>query len=301
MIILGRTGQVGRALLQHFGHQAVALDRSQVDLSRPRTIRDGLLPYLERHRPKALFLAAAYTAVDQAEKESDLAFAINGEAPGKVAEACRELEVPLVHYSTDYVFSGENIGRPWRETDPVNPLSVYGKSKLIGEQAIAAAGGRWLCFRISWVYDAEGKNFFRTMLRLAAEREIVSVVNDQHGTPNDAAFIARISALALDAELERSSFRSDIYHLSRAGSTTWFGFATEIFSRARAAGVPLKLKECRPISTSEYPTPAKRPGWSVLNCSKLKNHNAHDSKWDSVLGNPWTGGLDQCWRTWSSF
>ena len=293
-IIVGRTGQVGRALSNLLPQAALALDRSQVDLSKPNTVIDALSPYIDKVQPLGIFLAAAHTAVDLAESDSDAAFAINAESPRQIAKLCKARGLVLVSYSTDYVFSGQDSA-PRKETDDVQPLGVYGKSKLEGELAIASEADRWLCFRTSWVYDDVGKNFLRTMLRLGAERETLKVVNDQTGTPNDAAFVARVSLMATLNEITEPKFRSRIFHLSRAGSTTWFDFAQAIFERARAAQIPLRVQNIVPIPTTEFPTPAKRPKFSVLDTSLLRTSYA-DLRIHTALAEPWTTGLDQCFQ-----
>jgi dTDP-4-dehydrorhamnose reductase len=218
--------------------------------------------------------AAAYTAVDNAEKEEALATRINGEAPGVLAEEARRLGALLIHYSTDYVFDGGKPS-PYLETDPPNPMGAYGRSKLAGERAIAAAGGDWLTLRTSWVYAARGKNFLRTILRLAAEREELRVVADQFGAPTWARLIAESTAQIVAAALrERATgtFASGIYHLTAAGETSWHGFASIIVDQARKVSLQPapKVQRIVPITTEEYPLPAPRPRNSRMSLDGLE-------------------------------
>jgi dTDP-4-dehydrorhamnose reductase len=265
IIVLGASGQVGRALVALLKEHGIGLARSEIDLGD----LDGLTGRLDHFEASAVINAAAYTQVDQAETEEPLAMRINGEAPGVVARWCAHRRLPFVHFSTDYVFPGTG-GRPWTEEDPVSPINTYGRSKLKGEQQVAAAGGRWLIFRTSWVYDASGKNFLTTMLRLAKEREALSVVNDQHGAPTYAAQLAETTLVALERAQALPGFPSGIYHLCNSGETTWHGFAEAIFDAARNKGVALKVKSLKAVPTSEYPTPAKRPANTRLNTDKAR-------------------------------
>ena len=233
-------------------------------------------------RPDVVVNAAAYTAVDKAESDSTNAYTINALAPTSIAQAATKTGALLVHYSTDYVFDG-TPGKPWVESDTPRPLSVYGASKLAGEHGIAASGARHFIFRTSWVYAARGGNFAKTMLRLAQERETLSVINDQTGAPTGAELLADVTAHAL-----RSSAPSGVYHLAAAGETTWHGYAKHIFAAARKHGVTLKLDDAllKAISTLDYKTAAQRPLNSTLNCEKLKSafglHLPH-----------WTAGIER--------
>jgi len=209
--------------------------------------------------------AAAYTAVDRAEDDREAAFRANAEAPGVLAHWCAQAGVPLVHYSTDYVFDGQGT-RPYREDDATAPLGVYGASKLAGEQAIRAAGGRHLIFRTAWVYASHSANFLRTMLRVGAERDVLRVVADQIGTPTPAALIADVTAQAL----QHDGALSGTWHLTAKGETSWHGFAEAIFADAVATGVLPRAPIVEAISTAEYPTPAKRPAYSHLDVAKLE-------------------------------
>jgi dTDP-4-dehydrorhamnose reductase len=214
--------------------------------------------------------AAAYTAVDQAESEPDRCQRINGVAPGVLAEEANQLGAWLVHYSTDYVFDGKK-NAPYSETDAPNPLGAYACSKLAGERAVQQVAGRYLIFRLCWVYSARGQNFMRTIMRLARERETLRVVRDQVGCPTWARMIAETSALALQQVLaagEPGAF-TGVYHLAASGQTTWHGFAEAILKL-----MPKEERKCQviePITTAEYPTPARRPAYSVLSCEKLKD------------------------------
>lgn len=259
LLIFGANGQVGGALNMLAEGDVVALGRGEADLSKPETLRRVIADI----RPDAIINAAAYTAVDKAEEEEALATLINADAPGVMAEEAAKRGIPFVHYSTDYVFDGSGE-RPWKEDDNTAPLNAYGRSKLAGEQAVLAAGGNAFIFRISWVYDATGKNFLTTMLRLAKDREVLKVVADQFGAPCYAPHLARATLDVLAAE-----GAPGIYHMANAGETSWHCFATEIFAEARKKGVDLAVKEVLPIPASDYPTPAKRPTNSRLDCTKL--------------------------------
>lgn len=262
ILLTGINGQVGRELqraLQPLG-EVVACDRSTLDLADP----DGLRTTLREIKPALIVNPAAYTAVDQAESEPGLAQAINGSAPGILAEEAKRLDALLVHYSTDYVFDGAK-STPYVEYDPTAPLGAYGRSKLDGEQAIAASGCRYLIFRTCWVYGARGRNFLSTMLRLAKERDELRVVDDQFGTPTWSRMIAETSALAL----ARHTRQEGIYHLAAAGETSWHGFATAIVAEANARGILDRAPPVRRIASADFPTPTRRPANSRLDCSRL--------------------------------
>lgn len=264
--VLGAGGQVGRALLSTLKERAIGLSRTEADLAEPGTV----LKALERIAPDAVINAAAYTQVDKAESETSLAQKVNAYASGKIAEWCAEKQIPLVYYSTDYVFDG--VGEiPWEEIDPTAPLNTYGKTKLAGERAIEAVAGNYLIFRTSWVYDAEGGNFLNTMLRLGAERESLRIVADQHGAPTYAPHLAQATVKALDRAIGMEVFPRGIYHAANAGETTWYGFAQAIFAQAREEGMQLAIKTVEPIPSVAYPTPAVRPLNSRLNCQRLHN------------------------------
>jgi dTDP-4-dehydrorhamnose reductase len=258
ILITGKNGQVGGefARLYRADSAAVLVGRDECDLSSESSIRDTV----RRVRPRVIVNAAAYTAVDLAEKERAFCFAINAEAPRVLAEEAARLDALLVHYSTDYVFDGANP-EPYVEADPTNPMSVYGESKLAGEAAIVASGSRHLILRTSWVYAAHGKNFLRTMLRLGAERPELRVVDDQVGAPTSAAAIAAATARLL----QQDEAPSGIYHMTAGGSTSWYGFACAIFG----SGVLPSAPRVEAIASSEYPTPARRPAHSTLSNDKF--------------------------------
>lgn len=236
--------------------------------------------------PDVILNAGAFTAVDRAESERDLAIAINGYAPGVLAEEAQRSGALLVHYSTDYVFDGSKNG-PWIEDDRTNPLSVYGASKLAGEEAICSVGGHYLVFRTSWVYAPEGKNFVLTMLRLGRERDSLNVVDDQIGAPTTAAELAqatlKITTGILNSEFGPETDWPGIYHMTCGGSVSWCGFARAIFERVSGL-LGGKTPAVNPIKTSEYPTPAKRPLNSVLSNEKLyRTFGVRLASWQSAL------------------
>ncbi|MBO9749289.1 MULTISPECIES: dTDP-4-dehydrorhamnose reductase [Xanthomonas] len=273
-LVIGASGQVGTELLRvlaplgtvvaasRSGQLADGLPCERIDLNELASLDLAL----NRVRPALVVNAAAYTAVDRAEQERDAAFRANAEAPGVIAQWCARADVPLVHYSTDYVFDGQGT-RPYLPDDATAPLGVYGQSKLAGERAVQAAGGRHLIFRTAWVYAAHGHNFLRTMLRVGAERDVLRVVADQIGTPTPAALIADITAHALRQPGEPSG----LWHLTAAGQTTWHGFAEAIFAQARARGLLARTPRVEAIGTADYPTPAKRPAYSRLDTHSLQD------------------------------
>ncbi|HDR8857326.1 dTDP-4-dehydrorhamnose reductase [Burkholderia territorii] len=282
ILLTGVNGQVGFELmrsLQGLG-QVVALDRTALDLSDlqqvTRVVRDV--------KPSLIVNPAAYTAVDAAESDTSMAMRINAEAPGVLAEEALRLGAALVHYSTDYVFDGTKTV-PYIETDAVNPQNVYGQSKLAGEQAIVAVGCPHLIFRTSWVYGLRGKNFLRTMLRLGAERDELTVVADQVGAPTWSVTIAALSAQILaqsrvSDEREWWDARSGVYHLTSAGTTSWCGFAEAIFAHADLPKKPI----VKPIPTTAYPTPAARPANSRLSGAKLlQTFGLEAPDWEQAL------------------
>ncbi|RWE34819.1 dTDP-4-dehydrorhamnose reductase [Mesorhizobium sp.] len=267
LAVTGREGQVAASLIEaarsRSDVEVVAVGRPALDLTRPDTV----FPALEAARPDLVVSAAAYTAVDQAEDESDLAFAVNAVGAGKVAEAAARLGVPVIQLSTDYVFDGTKDGA-YVETDATAPLGVYGASKLAGEQAVAAANPRHLILRTAWVYSPFGKNFIKTMLRLAAEREEISVVADQWGTPTSALDIAdAILHVAARLRDDKNFAAWGIYHLAGSGETNWSGFARHILDTSRAFGGP--HARVRDIATMDYPTKARRPANSRLSSEKF--------------------------------
>jgi dTDP-4-dehydrorhamnose reductase len=253
--VTGANGQLGQELKKtNLQGKATFLDRSQLDLSN----LDQLEKFLQTSSISTIINTAAYTQVDKAEAEQELALTINAKAPALMAKYASERKFKFIHYSTDYVFNGEQT-RPYHEADPTNPVNFYGETKLQGEQGVLSADPSALILRTSWVYSAHGKNFFNTMIRLAGERPELKVVADQIGTPTATHDLALITLKALDKDL------SGIFHFSNEGVTSWYDFACEIL-RLKGLKIPV-----HPIKTSEFPTPAKRPAYSVLDKTKIKN------------------------------
>lgn len=277
ILLTGVNGQVGGEclpLLKEFG-EVVAPTRAELDLSDAGAIRE----LVRRVRPRWIVNPAAYTAVDKAESDSEAAYAINRDAVRVLGEEAARLGAPVLHFSTDYVFSGEGM-KPWKEDDPTGPLGVYGGSKLAGEQALTATGAPHLIFRTSWVYGAHGKNFLLTILRFAREREELKIVGDQHGAPTSARDLARVVAHTIRRCEAQAAERgialaeavqpvSGVYHACNAGETTWFGFAKEFVRLGQEAEPQQRFAKLTPITTAEYPTPARRPTNSRMNCEKL--------------------------------
>lgn len=281
ILLFGKHGQVGRELqrtLSPLG-EIVALDRNGQDsLCGDLSDTLGIASTIDRVRPDVIVNAAAHTAVDRAESEADLAFAINATAPGVMAQEAAKLGSLLVHYSTDYVFDGKGVFdgsgvRPWRETDTPAPLNTYGRSKLAGEQAIQASDCQYLILRTSWVYGLHGNNFVKTVLRLARERQILSMVADQIGAPTGADLIADVTARAIAMARSKPQI-SGIYHLAASGETSWHGYASFIVEQARANGAQLAAERIEPVASNAYPTPAQRPGNSRLDTGKLQRQFA---------------------------
>ena len=273
ILLLGKNGQVGWELQRSLAPlgELIALDRHSTDYCGDLSQPDAIAQTVKTLKPTVIVNAAAYTAVDKAETETELAYTINAKAPEALAQAAKQIGAWLVHYSTDYVFNGSG-NQAWQETDAVAPLSVYGQSKLAGEQAIQAAEGLHLIFRTSWVYAARGNNFAKTMLRLAKERDQLSVINDQIGAPTGAELLADVTAHAIRSGLQKPEL-SGLYHLAAAGETSWYNYARYVLDYARQRGIELKTAEnaISPIPTSAYPTPAQRPLNSRLNIEKLQN------------------------------
>jgi len=270
ILLLGKNGQVGWELQRSLAPlgKVVALDREGEDgLCGDLADLKGLRLTIEKVRPDVVVNAAAYTAVDKAESEAAKALQINYEAPRLLAEEMQRLNGWLVHYSTDYVFDGSGE-TPWRENDATAPLSIYGTSKLLGEQAIEASGCKHLIFRTSWVYGAHGNNFAKTMLRLAGERDHLKVIDDQIGAPTGADLLADVTAHALHRAVAMPELEG-LYHLTSAGETSWYDYARFIVSSAHSHGIKLKVQNISPISTSEYQTSAQRPRNSRLDTGKL--------------------------------
>jgi dTDP-4-dehydrorhamnose reductase len=288
ILLLGKNGQVGWELQRSLAPlgEVLALDRHSApwcgDLSQPERLAQTVRDY----RPDVIVNAAAHTAVDKAESEPELARCLNATAPEALAKAAAEVGAWLVHYSTDYVFNGHGDA-PWQEDSITGPLSVYGQTKLEGEQAIAAACAKHLIFRTSWVYAARGGNFAKTMLRLAGERERLTVIDDQYGAPTGADLIADVTAHAIRRVLQQQDL-AGIYHLVAAGETTWHGYASHVIAKARLINpdLALKVNEIAPVSTASFPTAAQRP----LN-SRLSTHKLQQA-FGLVLP-PWQLGVDR--------
>ena len=272
ILLLGKNGQVGWELQRSLSSlgEVLALDSNSQDYCGDLNDLSGLADTVQRFSPDVIVNAAAYTAVDKAESDQAHAHRVNSQAPGVLAREAKKLNAVLVHYSTDYVFTG-NGNKPWQETDPVAPLSVYGSTKLEGEKEILASGCSHLIFRTSWVYAARGNNFAKTMLRLARERDSLNVIDDQFGTPTGADLLADVTAHAIRA-LHQQPELSGIYHLAAGGETTWCRYARFVLEQALAAGVELNVapQQVGAITTEAYPTPAKRPKNSRLNTQKLQ-------------------------------
>ena len=272
ILLLGKNGQVGWELQRALAPlgELIALDRQgQNRLCGDLTNLDGLRQTVRTVKPDVLVNAAAYTAVDKAESELELASLINAKAPQVMAEEMQRLNGWLVHYSTDYVFDGSGA-ETWRETNHAAPLNHYGRTKLQGEQAIQGSSCQHLIFRTSWVYAARGANFAKTMLRLAAEREQLNVIADQFGAPTSAELIADVTAHALRVAIGNPA-TVGTYHLAAAGEVSWHGYASFVISHALTVGNDLAVKNIIAIPTSDYPTPARRPLNSRLNCQKLRD------------------------------
>ena len=270
ILLTGINGQVGHVLKAELGEYAlISLARDQLDLSNIDQIRQ----VVRELKPDLIINPAAYTAVDKAESEPELAHAINALAPQVLAEEAARLDAALIHFSTDYVFDGTKLGA-YEETDAVNPISVYGKTKLAGENAIRVVGLPHLILRTSWVYGVYGKNFLKTIIRLATERESLSIVADQIGAPTSSESIADALVKLVNVWNPNQSDLTGIYHLTNLNTTSWHGFSSEIIRQYTKLAVnhnwpALKLQEIAAITTAEYPTPAVRPANSVLNNAKL--------------------------------
>lgn len=291
ILLIGSQGQVGwelRRSLRSLGNLVCAARRAEagtlaVDLADPQSLRS----LIREVKPKAIVNAAVYSQVDQAEREPDLAQAVNTTAPGVIQEEARKLGAGVLHYSTDYVFDGSGT-KPWTETDATNPLGVYGRTKRDGELAIAAAGGSFAILRTSWVYGIHGVNFVKKILKFASERPTLKIVDDQIGAPTSARVLADISGQILAAA--RGDFagslaeRGGIFHACCAGETSWCGFTNAIVERARLLGMPLKVESIEPIPSKEFPTPATRPLNSRLSCAKLqREYQLTPPSWQAAL------------------
>ena len=288
ILLLGKNGQLGWELQRSLAPlgELVALDRHNQDFCGDLTRLQGLAETVQTLRPDVIVNAAAHTAVDKAESEPELARTLNALAPGVLAREAGQIGALLVHFSTDYVFDGGG-STPWLETDTPAPLSVYGRTKLEGERLIQAACANHLIFRTSWVYAARGGNFAKTMLRLAQERERLTVIDDQWGAPTGAELLADVTAHAI-RQVQRRPQDAGLYHLAAQGEVTWNGYAKHVITQAGRAQRAIKIvaKEVAAVATSAFPTPAVRPANSRLDCAKLQ----------AVFGlrlPPWQQGVDR--------
>ena len=296
ILLFGKNGQVGWELQRSLAPlgEVIALDSKSQELCGDLSNLQGLADTVRRVAPDVIVNAAAHTAVDKAESEKELARAINTLAPAMLAQEAKLLNALLVHYSTDYVFDGSG-DKPWLETDPTGPLSVYGATKLEGEQLIQQSGCKHLIFRTSWVYGARGGNFAKTMLRLAKERDSLSIINDQIGAPTGADLLADITAHAIRATQLKPEL-CGLYHLVAAGETSWHGYARFVIEFAQQQGISLwtTAEEVLPIPTSAYTTPAKRPLNSRMDTSKLQHSfGLHMPHWQAGVTRMLTEILDK--------
>ncbi|MFM2084762.1 MAG: hypothetical protein RLY95_1580 [Pseudomonadota bacterium] len=280
ILLLGKDGQLGRELLRSLAPlgQIAAWGRTECDLTQTESLHEKVVAV----KPNVIINAAAYTAVDKAESETEIAHAINAASPAILAQATLDMGCRLIHYSTDYVFDGSG-STPWLENSPTAPLNVYGHSKLAGEQAITASGCNHLTFRTSWVYSHAGSNFAKTILRLAVERDNLSVIDDQIGAPTDTAWLADMTAKVITNQ----STIHGIFNAVSAGEVSWHGYASYLIAKARAMGFPIKVSSdaIHAVPSEAFPSPAKRPHNSRLNCSKLTTSFG-------IAPPPWQQGID---------
>lgn len=285
ILITGANGQLGQALVTHL--QALgpihALSRTELDLGVPEDIREKV----RLLAPRVILNTGAYTAVDKAESESDLAHQINAESPAHLALAAREVNATLLHFSTDYVFDGQGT-RPYREDDIPAPINVYGRTKLAGEIAALAAWEKTTVFRVSWLYDTKNANFLSTMLRLAQSHRELRVVDDQKGAPTWTEAIAKALTPLVRGDLQKKERPHGLFHLPSGGETTWFGFAQAIFERAQTGTC------VHPIPSSEYPTPAARPEYSVMDGEKAERSL-------NLTLDSWSEQFNEAWREFKDF
>ena len=282
ILITGAQGQVGKELTtiaNEEGFDVIAAGRADLDITEAQNVEE----YISQCQPNIVINAAAHTAVDKAESEQDLAFAINQNGAENIALACNGLNIPLLHISTDYVFDGSKA-EPYNEGDAVSPLGVYGNSKWQGEEVIRKNVNAHIILRVAWVFGAQGNNFVKTMLRLGKERDELSVVADQFGGPSPAKNIAQTLIELVKQYQNNKSLAWGTYHYCGKEKTTWYGFAEEIFKQANESGLLNKKIKVNPISTAEYPTPAKRPANSMLDCTKIKTTFGIDMpEWKDAL------------------
>ncbi|MGB7444906.1 MAG: dTDP-4-dehydrorhamnose reductase [Coleofasciculaceae cyanobacterium] len=285
ILLTGMAGQLGQELPQTLAPlgKVIGVDRQKLDLAKSEQIRQ----VIGEVKPDLIINAAAYTAVDKAEQETELANKVNGDAPTIIAEVAQSLGAFLIHISTDYVFDGTK-NRPYTESDTPNPINAYGQSKLLGEEGVTKACDRHIILRTAWVYGAYGKgNFVKTMLKLGAEREELRVVVDQVGTPTWTRDIAQAIAQLgqkISSESSKDQINPGIYHFTNSGVISWYDFAVAIFEEAKQLGFPLKVRKVVPIPSSEYPTPAPRPAYSVLSTQKISALlGSHPCHWRTRL------------------
>jgi dTDP-4-dehydrorhamnose reductase len=281
ILVIGSKGQLGHELLiqgNNLDYKILPADLPDLDITDKAQVKY----WLEKFQPSLVVNAAAYTNVDKAETEQNLAFAVNRDGPANLAEACAKFEIPLIHISTDFIFDGKKSS-PYIESDPVSPLSIYGKSKQEGENEVRSRLKKHIILRTAWLYGVHGQNFVKTMLRLGREKQVISVVADQFGSPTSAADLAA----AILNIISRIKYNPDItwgtYHYCSQGITTWHGFTEEILSLARQY-ISIKTKDVKPISTAEYPTKATRPCFSALDCGLIKkNFGINIKPWQDSL------------------
>lgn len=268
ILVCGAGGQVGHELVgraKQYGLEALGMTRDQLDITDAEQVAD----LVNQVKPGVIINAAAYTHVDNAETHGAEAYAVNRDGAARLAEAAQQASIPLLHISTDYVFSGE-ARTPYSESDEVAPTGAYGASKLAGEAAIQRAMDQHLILRTSWVYGTHGHNFVKTMLRLGAQRDSLSVVADQFGCPTQAGSIADVLLQLAQRYEQQGALAWGLYHYTGRSPCTWFDFAVEVFRQAEVKGMLAKQPQVSPITTAQYPTPARRPAWSVLDCSKFE-------------------------------
>lgn len=287
VLLFGADGQLGHTLQTELSvlGRLIPLTLVDVDIADANALR----AVIRHHAPRYIVNAAAYTSVDKAEQEPDLAHAINATAPGIMADEAKALGATMVHYSTDYVFNGQST-QPYTESDATDPLSVYGRSKLDGDEQVMAHAGSFFIFRSSWVVGANGGNFLKTMLRLAQERDSLSVVADQHGVPTSARWMAQVTREVL--QNPQHTALSGLYHLSNGGRTTWHGYAQYVLAQALQMGWHFKVRpeDIKPIATSDYPLPATRPANSMLDTSLVRQNLG-------LLIPTWQSGVDEVLAT----
>lgn len=266
ILVIGSRGQVARALLGILGDRGIGIGSDQLDLTKT----DAIEKFLQNYNPTAIINAAAYTMVDKAEEEREAAETLNALAPEVIAKYCLQKNIPFVHYSTDYVYSGRG-SHFMTEEEEYAPLSHYATTKLEGDRRVEAVGGKFLIFRICWVYDANGKNFMNTILRLAGEKKELGIVNDQFGAPTFAGDVARATLDCLAKAMSCGTFPSGIYNLCNEGVTNWHEYAGVIVEKAKSLGVNVVVEKILPLTTAQFVTPAKRPSNSRLSMEKLKS------------------------------